>query len=136
MGGGLLSNTLLRYHTSEISTGEIWIDGKIIYRKVIPINFSNPVKNVQVNNSVMAAYYPHGLSSVSLILQQRLVWYDSNDGGWFQDIKNSEADYKYFVTVDFIGRINIKILYGPTDYFNSWSRRISKMNLIVEYIKN
>lgn len=137
-GGELLSNTLLTYHNSEMSTGEVWIDGKIIYRNVVPINFGNPniTRVVDETNGVVAAFYQHNINSIDFIVEQRLVWYDSDDGGWFENMKNSELNFRYFVILDFVGKQNLKVLYGPTNYLSTWSSRISKMNLIVKYTKN
>lgn len=65
------------YSTSEVNTGQKWIDGKPIYRKVIPftsMNFSKLTVNVQIIDSSITKQNATLIKYSGQLSQDSLPW--------------------------------------------------------------
>lgn len=114
---------LTTYSTEEVKTGETWIDGKPIYRKVVYVNnlANNTVKTVSCNI---------GANIINQMVKQNLIWYDSADKTWINnerwDSTSIRIEYHYNVASDVIWINSVG---------TNWSSRTSKAYAILEYTK-
>ena len=114
---------LTTYSTEEVKTGETWIDGKPIYRKVVYVNnlANNTVKTVSCNI---------GANIINQMIKQNLIWYDSTDKTWINnerwDSTSIRIEYHYHAANDVIWINSVG---------TNWSSRTSKAYAILEYTK-
>ncbi len=110
-------NKLNTYSTTEQVIGK-WIDGRLIYRKVI---------NSTSSLSAGFNYINHGIKNIDKLVNHRLYVYYGTDnyvGGAFQDETT-------FVTLNYVSPVKANIDVGST-WGNSFTNGFT---LILEYIK-
>lgn len=114
---------LTTYSTEEVKTGETWIDGKPIYRKVVYVN------NL-VNNTAKTVSCNIGANIINQMVKQNLIWYDSTDKAWINnerwDSTSIRIEYHYDVASDVLWINSVG---------TNWSNRTSKAYAILEYTK-
>lgn len=113
---------LQTYSTSETNTGQTWINGKPIYRKVIAVDF--PTTSVTIVN------YPHNISNIDLIIDYHLIWYDIEDARWYNYFKDTTGSY---IQVDGISTSQVRIKSAGTAV--NWNYRTKWRYAIIEYTK-
>ena len=114
---------LQTYSTNETNTGQIWIDGKPIYRKVVAVDF--PTTSTPIIN------YPHNISKIEMIIDYRLIWYDTFDSRWFNYFKDTTGTY---IQID--GISNTQITIKSAGEAENWHGRTRNRYAIIEYTKS
>lgn len=106
------------YSTEEINTGEKWVDGKDIYRKVIYIGILPDDAKEK---------YAHNILNMDYLVQLNVTWYDTVDGKFWSlnRYDNAEAYIKFSCD-----KTNVQC---ETVY--TWSDRTKDCYVIVEYTK-
>ena len=113
-------NKILTYSTEEVIIGK-WIDGKPIYRKVVPVNFG--ISGTRIETA-------HNISNLDFVIKQILIWYDTTDNGWFYSDKDKGIN-TYTVYINNVSSSNIVI--GQNSY--DWQTRTKNRYAILEYTK-
>ena len=114
---------LQTYSTNETNTGQIWIDGKPIYRKVVAVDF--PTTSTPTIN------YPHNISKIEMIIDYRLIWWDMEDARWFNYFKDTTGTY---IQIDGISNTQIRIKSAGEAV--NWQGRTRNRYAIIEYTKS
>lgn len=106
------------YSTTEQVVGN-WINGKALYRKVIPVTITGVT--------------PHGITNIDILVNYSLTWYDTVDNMWYDRMRLWEESYGIALEMN-IGSDNIHI---GSNRYNSidWTSRTSKAYAILEYTK-
>ena len=115
--GGHKVSAGIKYSTSEVKTGNVWIDGKPIYRLTVPCTM--PSTSGTVGNT------PHGASNVDKVIK---CW------GW-----TSTSDESYFFPIPFAasssyiqGQANRTNITLVTNLTNTFGRPVY---MTIEYTK-
>ena len=96
-----------------------WIDGKNIYRKVVPV--------------VITGSTPHGISNMDVLVNYSLTWYDTTDNAWYDRMRLWDDAYGIALEMD-INETNIEI--GSSKYNTiDWNTRTTKAYAVLEYTK-
>lgn len=114
---------LQTYSTNETNTGQIWIDGKPIYRKVVAVDF--PTATVTTIN------YPHNISNIAYVISVKLIWWDIEDARWYNYFKDTTGTY---IQIDGISNTQIRIKAAGTAV--DWHARTAGRYAIIEYTKS
>ena len=112
---------LEQYSRTELVTNKRWINGKPIYRAVIPVDFSTAHTSKET---------VHGLVNIEFIVSQKLIWYDTNDKAWFENNKDVGTS-DYMIGIDFVSNTVIKIKQNAYD----WQNRTRDRYCVIEYTK-
>lgn len=108
------------YSTNEVKTGDTWIDGRLIYRKVIDIGYLNS------GDTTIA----HNISNINFIVDGKGFFYNENNKTWFPIPRAYPTNpSQYDVAVD-IGTTNITITCGT-----NYNGATFKGYIIMEYTK-
>ena len=111
---------MLTYSTEEQIVGK-WIDGKPIYRKVVPLNtFSN---NGETTTN-------HNIDNLEYVINYSIHWYDTQDGAWYSNFKDTTGTYYIIFNGINSTVIKVKSLGGAI-----WSSRCINRYAILEYTK-
>lgn len=113
---------LQTYSTNETNTGQIWINGKPIYRKVVAVDFPT--------TTFTTISYPHNISNIDMITDYHLIWYDTEDARWYNYFKDTTGT---FVQIDGISTTQIRIKSAGTSV--NWQTRTRNRYAIIEYTK-
>ena len=122
VGGEIIGEQKDIYSSSETKTNKIWINDKPIYRKVVAVNFGN-------NTTVSTA---HNISNIDMVINARLIWYDTSDNRWFNRDKDAGSNSTYFVKLESISSTNIRVQCNGNV---SWNSRTKDKYVIMEYTK-
>ena len=109
------------YSTTEVNTGKKWIDGKDIYRQVVPIDFPTTGTTKDVN---------HNISNINEVTDYYLKWYDTLDSRWFVNFKDTTGTY--FIEINGVSTSKIYLKSGSS---YDWQSRTSNRYAIIEYTK-
>lgn len=110
------------YSTEETDTGKTWIDGKKIYRKVVPVNFPT--------SSSTTAETAHNIINIEMITDYSLMWFDTDDHRWYKSFKDTTGEY--WIIMDGVSSQNIRI---KTSKPYAWQGRTSDRYATLEYTK-
>jgi len=118
---GVDTDNLIEYSTFERKIG-YWINGKPMYKKVIPVDFStgNPSKNTA-----------HGISNLETVVSQKLIWFDTEDSRWYEHDKDLGSNATYYVGLDGIDATYIRIRQNTYN----WQDRTNNRYCILTYTK-
>ena len=111
------------YSISEQVVGT-WINGKPIYRKVVPVTLPSGT------NATSTA---HGISNMDILVNYSLNWYDTIDGTWYDRFRLWEESYGVALEMSIDGT-NINIFANKTNPVD-WTSRTSKAYATLEYTK-
>lgn len=117
------TNTNENYSTEEQVVGT-WINGKPIYRKVVPVTLPSGTSNTST---------AHGISNMDTLVNYSLTWYDSLDGAWYDRFRLWEESYGIAIEMNINGT-NINIHANKTNTID-WTSRTSKAYATLEYTK-
>ena len=106
------------YSTSEQVIGT-WINGKNIYRKVVPVTITGVT--------------PHGISNMDVLVKYSLTWYDIVDNAWYDRLRLWEDNYGVAMEMN-VTNTDISIGTNRTNTID-WASRTSKAYAILEYTK-
>lgn len=125
--GGLFqigSKNIFKYSTEETDTGFKWIDGKKLYRRVVPVTFegSSDVKTTA-----------HGIANLEEVIDKTLKWYDNEDKTWYTNDKDAGSNATYFVKYNGVDNTNVKIMAMPANY--DWQSRTRARTITLIYTK-
>lgn len=115
-------NNINEYSTEETFTGQYWINGKPIYRKVVEFGSfpSGGSKTVAT-----------GITNLSRIISLEYTWYDSTDGAYFTNARIDSASVMCKIQFKVNNNsLNVEGLGGTY-----WSTRTSQGVAIIEYTK-
>ena len=107
------------YSTNETKTNDVWIDGRPIYRKTIPIGVL-PNDNSQT--------FTHGISNLGNVCSIVATWYDTLDNRWFANFRKDSDTIFIAFQVD---NINLKVEAKGVN----WSARTNNANCTITYTK-
>lgn len=111
--------TTTTYSTSEQNTGDVWIDGKPIYRVVIPV----AAKSANTQNVGVSAY------SIETYITLRGMFYENEDyaSGYVFPAPAASTNSSYMIQLEASSRTNVRIV--------TTSRTWKSGFLIIEYTK-
>ena len=106
------------YSKEETKIGT-WIDGKPIYRKVVPV--------------VITGTTAHNIDNLDTLVNYDLMWYDDNDNVWYNRFRLWEQSYGVGLEMN----INSNDINIGSNKYNSidWTKRTSRGFAILEYTK-
>ena len=106
------------YSKEETKIGT-WIDGKPIYRKVVPV--------------VITGTTAHNIDNLDTLVNYDLMWYDDTDNVWYNRFRLWEQSYGVGLEIN----INSNDINIGSNKYNSidWTKRTSRGFAILEYTK-
>ena len=119
----IIKNSTTYSSTSEKIIGT-WIDGKPVYRKVVPVTL--PAYNQPTSST-------HGIANMDVLVNFSLHWYDTSDGAWYDRFRLWEESYGIAMEMNVDGT-NVNINTNKTNSID-WTSRTSKAFAILEYTK-
>ena len=116
-GAGLPS-----YFTDEIKTGEFWIDGKPIYRKVF-------------ESTTYATQYDIAISNVNDVIDIKGKIYRSDYANVSQPIPSRLSSNEFKISFNSCVISNTSSIQIKVETGTSWSSLLAKIRFIIEYTK-
>ena len=106
------------YSTEEKIVGT-WIDGKNIYKKIVPV--------------VITGNTAHNIDNLDTLVNYDLMWYDDIDHVWYNRFRLWEESYGVAMEMN----VTSKYISIGSNKYNSidWTKRISRAFAILEYTK-
>ena len=107
------------YSIEEVKTGNTWIDGKPIYRKVVYIG-SLPANT--------ALFFSHNISNIDRVVNSSMTWFDTADNCWWSNRRWDSA------TIRIAYNVNPTQIWIEAKGVN-WSTRTNQAYVTIEYTK-
>lgn len=115
------------YSTQETFTEKYWIDGKKIYRKVVPVNFGGTATTTENVPTT------HNIKDIDYITFHHLSWFDMQDNSWYANNKDAIEGAQFYINLDGVSATEIKVKCIPIGY--NWQDRTKNRYVTLEYTK-
>lgn len=110
-----------KYSTTEVKTNKVWINGKPIYRTVVPVNFGN--------SGTTRIITAHNIANIDEITHYELRWYDTTDSCWYCNFK--DLGTQYYIYMGNVSKTNVMVFQNSYN----WQIRTRDRYCTIEYTK-